>query len=516
MKILQVGKTDKNFYAKIDKLQIQFYTAELLLLKLDQFGFSEGLTYYINENEINDVATLINFVRFYSKSCELKEEEMKEANDFLDTLDLKIDKIDRIFPWNKKIIKEVQEFVGSNYITRGTREYVAALIQRAKEKWPKKLKTKEKGSTEIDGLLTPQEVSEMTGLALKSLSQRRWKKQPPTYVRLNVKENKNKKMVFYNVGSVLEFMKSKNILKKIKKRLAGISKKSLHVESSLYPIPIAPQKEIILPYFEETFCNSEMHKEPLNIKILDNAPIIMPMSDYNLFLGKIDCNSEFQGEKLSFEPRFKELENRIKELETHVEERDDKLQRYIDNRNNSIKKELYTYNEKIQELNRILDYRLSTDKKNMYDYIDERLKIVLNSDMEIRIKIGDLEEKINEMYFDYLTKDSPTIDPSPKGLRQILDEIPEKEKLLLTPVTNCEFSVRSFKCFKNNNLIYWGDVVQKSERELLRIRNLGRMSLNQIKWSLGQYDLQLGIDLPDWWATHNIKELSKLYMRDGY
>jgi len=90
-----------------------------------------------------------------------------------------------------------------------------------------------------------------------------------------------------------------------------------------------------------------------------------------------------------------------------------------------------------------------------------------------------------------------------------------KEKLpfnhnLLKKVEELELSVRSANCLKNDNIVYIGDLVQKSESEMLRTPNFGRKSLNEIKEVLQQMDLGLGITVQDW-PPENIEELAKQF-----
>ena len=79
---------------------------------------------------------------------------------------------------------------------------------------------------------------------------------------------------------------------------------------------------------------------------------------------------------------------------------------------------------------------------------------------------------------------------------------------LLKKVEELELSVRSANCLKNDNIIYIGDLVQKSESEMLRTPNFGRKSLNEIKEVLSGMSLYLGIEIPNW-PPENIAELSK-------
>ena len=85
---------------------------------------------------------------------------------------------------------------------------------------------------------------------------------------------------------------------------------------------------------------------------------------------------------------------------------------------------------------------------------------------------------------------------------------PEFNKNLLRKVDELELSVRSMNCLKNDNIIYIGDLVQKSEGEMLRTPNFGRKSLNEIKEVLTSMSLYLGMEIPNW-PPDNIAEMSK-------
>jgi len=87
------------------------------------------------------------------------------------------------------------------------------------------------------------------------------------------------------------------------------------------------------------------------------------------------------------------------------------------------------------------------------------------------------------------------------------DELPFN-KNLLRKVDELELSVRSANCLKNDNIIYIGDLVQKTEADMLRTPNFGRKSLNEIKEVLAQMGLHLGMDIPNW-PPENIEELAK-------
>jgi DNA-directed RNA polymerase subunit alpha len=81
---------------------------------------------------------------------------------------------------------------------------------------------------------------------------------------------------------------------------------------------------------------------------------------------------------------------------------------------------------------------------------------------------------------------------------------------LLKKVDELELSVRSANCLKNDNIVYIGDLIQKSEAEMLRTPNFGRKSLNEIKEVLASMGLHLGMDVPGW-PPENIEDLAKRF-----
>ena len=87
-------------------------------------------------------------------------------------------------------------------------------------------------------------------------------------------------------------------------------------------------------------------------------------------------------------------------------------------------------------------------------------------------------------------------------------EEPAFNRHFLRKVDELELSVRSANCLKNDNIVYIGDLVQKTEAEMLRTPNFGRKSLNEIKEVLGQMGLRLGMELPGW-PPENIEDLAK-------
>jgi len=87
------------------------------------------------------------------------------------------------------------------------------------------------------------------------------------------------------------------------------------------------------------------------------------------------------------------------------------------------------------------------------------------------------------------------------------DDLPFNRNLL-RKVDELELSVRSANCLKNDNIIYIGDLIQKSEQDMLRTPNFGRKSLNEIKEVLTQMGLHLGMEVPNW-PPENIEDLVK-------
>ena len=82
--------------------------------------------------------------------------------------------------------------------------------------------------------------------------------------------------------------------------------------------------------------------------------------------------------------------------------------------------------------------------------------------------------------------------------------------VLLKKVDEMELSVRSANCLKNDNIVYIGDLIQKSEAEMLRTPNFGRKSLNEIKEVLSTLGLHLDMEVPNW-PPEDIDMLAKRY-----
>jgi DNA-directed RNA polymerase subunit alpha len=98
-------------------------------------------------------------------------------------------------------------------------------------------------------------------------------------------------------------------------------------------------------------------------------------------------------------------------------------------------------------------------------------------------------------------------EPAAAGLDAQREELPFNRNLL-RKVDELELSVRSANCLKNDNIVYIGDLVQKSEGEMLRTPNFGRKSLNEIKEVLAQMGLHLGMQVAGW-PPENVEDLAK-------
>jgi DNA-directed RNA polymerase subunit alpha len=98
-------------------------------------------------------------------------------------------------------------------------------------------------------------------------------------------------------------------------------------------------------------------------------------------------------------------------------------------------------------------------------------------------------------------------DEPESAVEDVKEELPFNRNLL-KKVEELELSVRSANCLKNDSIVYIGDLVQKTEAEMLRTPNFGRKSLNEIKEVLAKMGIHLGMETPGW-PPENIEELIK-------
>ncbi len=98
-------------------------------------------------------------------------------------------------------------------------------------------------------------------------------------------------------------------------------------------------------------------------------------------------------------------------------------------------------------------------------------------------------------------------EPRERETAKVEDDLPFNRNLL-RKVDELELSVRSANCLKNDNIVYIGDLVQKTEQEMLRTPNFGRKSLNEIKEVLASMGLGLGMSVAGW-PPENIEDLAR-------
>ena len=97
----------------------------------------------------------------------------------------------------------------------------------------------------------------------------------------------------------------------------------------------------------------------------------------------------------------------------------------------------------------------------------------------------------------------------PRAIQETVEAAePAFNRNMLRKVDELELSVRSANCLKNDNIIYIGDLVQKTEQEMLRTPNFGRKSLNEIKEVLSTMGLHLGMEITEW-PPENIEDMAK-------
>lgn len=84
------------------------------------------------------------------------------------------------------------------------------------------------------------------------------------------------------------------------------------------------------------------------------------------------------------------------------------------------------------------------------------------------------------------------------AVEEVVEKAPPIDPILLRPVDDLELTVRSANCLKAENIYYIGDLIQRTETELLKTPNLGRKSLNEIKEVLASKGLTLGMKLENW------------------
>ena len=138
------------------------------------------------------------------------------------------------------------------------------------------------------------------------------------------------------------------------------------------------------------------------------------------------------------------------------------------------------------------------------DYDKLTLNVETNGSMEPDDAIAMSARILQEQLQYFINFEEPEIDDKSKEEESEI----KFNRNLLRKVDELELSVRSANCLRNDNIVYIGDLVQKSENDMLRTPNFGRKSLNEIREVLMQMGLNLGMDIQEW-PPENIEELSK-------
>lgn len=134
------------------------------------------------------------------------------------------------------------------------------------------------------------------------------------------------------------------------------------------------------------------------------------------------------------------------------------------------------------------------------------MEIETNGAISPRDSLGVASKILQEQLQFFINFDVAKIDVPVK--REVESE-PKFNKNLLKTIDELELSVRSYNCLKNENIIYVGDLVTKTEAEMLKTANFGRKSLNELKDNLKNMGLNFGMKLPDW-PPQNLDDLLKM------
>jgi DNA-directed RNA polymerase subunit alpha len=153
---------------------------------------------------------------------------------------------------------------------------------------------------------------------------------------------------------------------------------------------------------------------------------------------------------------------------------------------------LVTYKIENSRVGRVTNY----DKL----FIDVETDGTINPEMSVALAARILQDQLNTFIsFEEVQEEVA-----------IQEEALKFDRNLLKKVDELELSVRSQNCLKNDNIVYIGDLVRKSEAEMLKTPNFGRKSLNEIKEVLASMGLRFGMDV-DGWPPENIEDLAKRF-----
>ncbi len=140
----------------------------------------------------------------------------------------------------------------------------------------------------------------------------------------------------------------------------------------------------------------------------------------------------------------------------------------------------------------------------LIDYDKLILEVVTNGSIEPDLAVGIAAKIMKEQMNLFINFDDNIALEQEAGSEEKLSFDP----VLLKKVDELELSVRSQNCLKNENILYLGDLVKRSENDMLKTPNFGRKSLNEIRAILQSLNVNFGMDIPEW-PPENIDELSK-------
>jgi DNA-directed RNA polymerase subunit alpha len=142
----------------------------------------------------------------------------------------------------------------------------------------------------------------------------------------------------------------------------------------------------------------------------------------------------------------------------------------------------------------------------MTDYDKLTLEVWTNGAISPQDSIGHAAKLLKDhmtIFINFEEIAETSEEPTERSLDRVSDQLNRS-------VEELELSVRSYNCLKNAGIQTIGELVQKSESEMLRTKNFGRKSLNEIKEVLAQMGLHLGMEVPGW-PPENIDELAKRF-----
>lgn len=137
------------------------------------------------------------------------------------------------------------------------------------------------------------------------------------------------------------------------------------------------------------------------------------------------------------------------------------------------------------------------------DYDRLILEVVTNGSVSPEESVS-IASKILRTQFDQFISFDESVDEVPPSQNEV--DVPFNQSLLLK-IDELEFSVRAMNCLKNDNIVYIGDLVQRTESDMLKTPNFGRKSLNEIKEVLQKLNLTLGMTVPGW-PPESVEDLS--------